>query len=305
MEIILGQPYSFCLTGQRDNQEDSRYPDSDAPQPYAPFFLVCDGVGGCQKGEVASHTVCDAFGRTLSARDWHQPFDNVDFQRVLQKAYQELRRKENPSSRGMATTLTFAAFHSGGCTVAHIGDSRIYHIRPQHGILYRSDDHSLVNALVHSGNLTPDEAIGHPDSNIITRYMGIPIGNEPVAKATVMLLDDLQAGDYILLCSDGVLHCMSDRELYDLLSSNLTDEDKIRQMEQACNDSPDNSTAYLIPIEGVNNQNTFIDENGAQDHTRPTTQPILREPEHVHNLSPYDYGSLFSRVKTAIDRLFK
>ena len=62
----MNQPYSFTQLGRRTNQEDSRYPDCDTPKDPQPFFVVCDGVGGNEKGEVASRTVCDAFGKALA-----------------------------------------------------------------------------------------------------------------------------------------------------------------------------------------------------------------------------------------------
>ena len=157
MKIKINQPYSFYQLGRRDNQEDARFPDSDKPENPLPFFVVCDGVGGLDKGEVASRTVCESFEETLSEFDWSEKLEVSDFENALGKAYEALSDVVNSSTKDMATTMTFVGFHRGGATMAHIGDSRIYHIRPEVGIMYRSDDHSLVNALVRSGNITAEQ----------------------------------------------------------------------------------------------------------------------------------------------------
>lgn len=251
MKIVLNQPYSFQQIGKRDNQEDARFPDENIPKRYAPFFVVCDGVGGEEKGEVASGGVCWAFWKALSDIDWNADFSDESFQVALDAAYRNLNNLSHPGNAGMATTMTFVAFHGEGAFIAHIGDSRVYHVRPGDGILYRSEDHSLVNALVHSGNITPEEAIHHPDRNVITRYIGITNEGQERFKATVWRVTDIQAGDYFFLCTDGVLSCVSDQKLVEILSENIPDKDKMERIARMSADSDDNNTAYLIPIASV------------------------------------------------------
>lgn len=252
MKIQLNQAYSFCQQGTRDYQEDCRFPNTDKPDKKQRFFLVCDGVGGCNKGEVASQTVCEAFGKALGHQDFDEDFTNQDFTRALDAAYDALDKKSNRSNEGMATTMTFVCFHQGGCTMAHIGDSRIYHIRSGEGILYRSDDHSLVNELVHNGVITPDEAVNHPKHNVITRYMESVKADEYRCMATLYRTIDIKPGDYFFLCSDGVLHCVSDDELFDVLADeSISDEEKMSLIAEKSFDSSDNNTAYLISIAGV------------------------------------------------------
>lgn len=303
MKILLNQPYSFCQLGSRDNQEDSRYPDADVPHGFDPFFMVCDGVGGCDKGEVASKTVCEAFAHSLAHMEWDSVFTTADFKIALSSAYTALGKKTKDENRGMATTLTFAAFHQGGCTVAHMGDSRIYHIRPKVGILYRSDDHSLVNALVHSGNLSPEEAINHPDSNIITRYISVPEPGVERPDATVMLLKDISAGDYFFLCSDGVLHRLSDEALVDVLSSNLSDKDMIDTIARLCASSEDNNTAILIPIKEVLSKEQDLDEldGPGKEIEGSETFPFSQEQEQARDIS----SDVPTKLKTKIYNIFK
>ena len=251
MKIKLKQPYSFCQKGKRTNQEDARFPDEDAPQACRPAFVVCDGVGGQDKGEVASRTVAETIGRCVSGFDFSRPFTAVDFGKILEEVYASLYRKMTAGTREMATTMTFVCFSSAGAFCAHMGDSRIYQIRPGVGIMYRSDDHSLVNALVHSGNLTPEEAIDHPRSNVITRCISYVERGMDKPSATSILIKDIEAADYFFLCSDGVLHELDDGELVDILSSYKTDKEKIDLIAERSRDSSDNNTAYLIGIEEV------------------------------------------------------
>jgi len=259
MRITIGQAYSFCQEGSRDYQEDSRYPDADTANEGQHFFLVCDGVGGCEKGEVASQTVCETFAKAMRAYNLDNEFTNQDFLRVLDAAYDALDKKSDRSNDGMATTMTFVCFHQGGCLMAHIGDSRVYQIRPGEGIIYRSNDHSLVNELVHNGVITPDEAINHPRQNVITRYMESVKEDGNRCMATVYRTKDVKESDYFFLCSDGVLHCVSDDELLKILSDNeMTDEEKIKMIAMHSVSSSDNNTAWLIPI--MNVESDVIDD---------------------------------------------
>jgi protein phosphatase len=265
MEIQLNAAYSFCQRGRRDYQEDSRYPDVDNTTGSQRFFIVCDGVGGCEKGEVASQTVCQAMGKAMKGVNLGIDFTNNHFHNVLDAAYHALDKIADDSNRDMGTTMTFVCFHAGGCTMAHIGDSRIYQIRPSEGIIYRSDDHSLVNSLVHNGMLTPDEANSHPQRNVITRYMEAVEADQNRCTATVMRTEDVKAGDYFLLCTDGVLHCISDDELQLLLLSDKSDEEKMKELAGICLDSEDNNTAWLISIQSVTPTEEADSDNDATE----------------------------------------
>lgn len=251
MQIILGQPYSFCQKGQRPYQEDARYPDSDCPQAPKPFFLVCDGVGGSACGEEASRTVCEAFSQALDTFDWTKPFTLHDLGKTLGKAYKALDRAAEESNADMATTLVFVAFHQGGCLMAHIGDSRVYQIRPSEGILYRSEDHSLVNSLVHQGTISPDEADMHPKRSAITRYMQPSEQAQQRFAATACQTPDVRDGDYFLLCSDGVLDKVDEDVIVDIICGSWDDQQKAGILAERCASSQDNNTAILIPVAEV------------------------------------------------------
>lgn len=261
MKITLGQPYSFCQKGQRGNQEDARYPDNDKPSALTRTFVVCDGVGGLEKGEVASRTVADAIGTYMQRVDCSQEFTSAELTLVLDRAFRALNRVMDEDTREMATTLTFLCVNGGGVMAAHIGDSRIYQVRPGTGILYQSEDHSLVNSLVHSGVITPQEAIDHPRKNVITRCIGYVAPGEERPTATTMQIKDVEPGDYFFMCTDGVLDRVSDKMLIEILSSAESDEWKIKGLARLSRDSSDNNTAYLIRIESVHQDEEVIDDS--------------------------------------------
>lgn len=306
MKIRLGQTYSFHQMGLRNYQEDSRYPDDDKPDLGQRFFLVCDGVGGCDKGEVASQTVCEAFGKALENTDFDSGFSNEDFSRVLDSAYNALDTKADENNKEMATTLTFICFHQGGCTMAHIGDSRIYQIRPSAGIVYRSEDHSMVNSMVHNGILTPEQAINHPQGNVITRYMEpvSPDGNR--CLATVFSTKTIATGDYFFLCSDGVIKNLSDHDLFEILSSNENTQTKMTKIAEKSRNSEDNNTAFLIPVEEVISDlmPSFEGTDMSEDNSRTTKKiKVLQNMEEIESVQASP--TTINKLSNWIINLFK
>ena len=246
----LRTPYSLNEIGQRANQEDSIFPSKGAATEESRLFLVCDGMGGHENGEVASGLVCSTFGQTLNSID-HDNFTTDMFVETLSLAYDALDREDpNPeSTRKMGTTLTFLQIGRNEVTVAHMGDSRVYHVRPNsvNPIVYKSCDHSLVNELVRAEIITPEEALTHPRRNVITRAMQPNL--EVRHKADVRVFQDVQDGDYFFLCSDGVLETITDDILVEVLSRSVSDAEKIEAIREMCQaNSRDNFSAYLVPV---------------------------------------------------------
>lgn len=237
--------------GQRSNQEDSLYPSIEESPSRGDLYILCDGMGGHAAGEVASKAVCAAMSEyLLSHRREEDRFEQVDFSAALKHAYDVLDENDTEDEKKMGTTLVLARFHSGGCFVAHIGDSRIYHIRPaSKQILYVSKDHSLVNDLISLGELTPEQAKTSPQKNIITRALQ-PHQDYP-AKADSENLTDLKPGDYIYMCSDGMLERMDDQELISILSLPESDIKKIDLLRDRTKDNRDNHSAHLIRINAI------------------------------------------------------
>ncbi len=298
MELTLSEAYSFTQKGKRNYQEDARYPDHDLINAGQRFFMICDGVGGCDYGEMASNIVCKAFGKKMESFNLKKDFSNNSFSAVLNYAYSQLDKAGEKIDGELATTMTFVCFHGEGCTMAHIGDSRIYQIRPECGIIYKSDDHSLVNNLVHNGLISPDEAKRHPKRNVIMRSMGPIEEDEEHSKATVVRTTDLKTNDYFLLCSDGVYSCLDDDEITNLLCDSSTDnQSKLKWLSELCVNSDDNNTAILVQIKNVDNQmqeepeNTEIKENTV----RITNQ--LSKTSEIEANQNNTQSSLIQRIK--------
>lgn len=248
--------YNLQELGQRTNQEDSLFPALGKSTSDDRLFVLCDGMGGHEKGEVASATVCATLSRVILSA-WHpgEVLSDELFLQALSAAYDALDAKDNGEERKMGTTLTFLCLHSSGATVAHIGDSRIYQLRPASKntsarIVFRTQDHSLVNDLVKIGEITEEEAKHHPQKNVITRAMQ-PC-QEHRAKADIAHLTDILPGDYFYMCSDGMLEEASDENILNIITKpNATDEQKLEMLRNVTEENKDNHTAHLIHIDKV------------------------------------------------------
>lgn len=307
MIIHLKSIYSFKQLGNRESQEDSRYPDSDSPNIEEYAFLVCDGIGGCDDGLLASSTVSSCIGSLLSSHKNTNKFTEEDFSNIINHAFKSLDDVSSKFNTNLGTTLSFVAIHRGGIFTAHIGDSRIYQIRPGEGIMYRSEDHSLVNALLRSGNISPDEISGHPKRNIIIRSMFSKSGTSDKDNPTVLNIKNIDPGDYFLLCSDGVIDKITDEDLIALYSSSLSDENKLRQLSKICKESSDNNTAIQICIEQIDKEaeDNISDESFEEKEPCVNTEQITNDDEDsVHEL-PLTIENNQSKIRTILSRLFQ
>lgn len=252
MKITICQPVGFTEMGGRTNNEDSLYPAIDRVSADDRLFLVCDGVGGQHRGEVASALACKAIVEFYQ----QNPADVTDelyIRSALDYTVQQFVRKEaeDPETQGMATTLTLLHIHEAGATVAHLGDSRIYQVR-QGAVIRVSEDHKLVNELVRDGHITAEEALTHTQRNVITKVVAADRHDTPEVK----VINDVQAGDYFFLCTDGVLEQLYDDLLiYHLRPTDdntVSDAEKLENIRQECiGKTRDNFTAYLIPVQSA------------------------------------------------------
>lgn len=306
MQIDIESVYSFRQIGERDNQEDSRYPDEDIPSIENAVFVVCDGVGGSNKGEVASATVCRQIGNLLNAHKRYDAFTDEDFAIVLEKSYKALDDVSDCSNTGMGTTLAFICIHSDGICTAHIGDSRIYQIRPNEGIIYRSEDHSVINSLLRSGNISPERVREHPKSNIITRCMSANGGTREKDDATVVHLQDIAPGDFIILCTDGVTGCVEEDELVNLYSSGISDKEKYECLLARCANSADNNTAIQIHIGlvTVDVEKYCAEVEDFTSDLQNNTVRLNRPRNAVHEVSASSDSGI-NRIKLFIKTIFK
>ena len=243
MKNSLYPPLSIHEIGQRTNQEDA------IAQWDNRLFVLCDGMGGHEKGEVASQTVCQSLVKWFENNIKDNSFSDDLFLAALEQAYSELDTFDNVSLRKMGTTLTLLYIHSEGITAAHMGDSRIYHIRPNVGVLYQSRDHSLVFDLFQSGEISYDEMQNFAQKNIVTRAMTPNEDNR--MRPDIIHITDIQPGDYFYMCSDGMLEQMNNNELAALLSSDVSDEEKRQRLIAATANNQDNHSAWLIHVKDI------------------------------------------------------
>ena len=259
MRIKIYQPLTIHELGKRVNQEDCIYPIEGKATENDRLFLLCDGMGGHEHGEVASQSICKSLSSFLLQHEVaSEGLEDKLLSDALAYAYEELDKLAIAGdSRQMGTTLTLLYFHSNGCTAAHIGDSRIYHLRPSsHTILYKSRDHSLVYDLYQAGELTNEEMKTFPQKNVITRAMIAGDRNHP--KPDVIHISDIQPGDYFYICSDGMLEQMEDEELLDVFSANVRDEEKQQMLISETSDNKDNHSAYIVHIKEVSHEEADV-----------------------------------------------
>lgn len=294
MTIQLYTPQAIYEQGQRANQEDSIFPATGKATAVDQVFLVCDGMGGHEKGEVASSIVCDSVSST-AAQLLKTPciFDDNMLAEALKMAYDNLDAADELAEGRMGTTMTFLCLHRGGCLAAHIGDSRVYHLRPKTGeVLYRSRDDSLVQELYEMGQISYDEMSTSPRRNIILKAM--QPHQEERAAATVVHITDILPDDYFYLCSDGMLENMDDNDLMDILRSDLSDEQKADKLKYLTAGNSDNHSAYLLHVKDVvhetNDELLYNDEpeirdtnkvlNDEQRHTAWKEESADEEDDH-------------------------
>ena len=223
---------------QRRDNEDSMF-------ARAPVFVVADGMGGAQAGEVASQIATEAFRQGLP--DGGSPEERLaDRAREANRRIYDLSRTQHERA-GMGTTLTAAYLDDAHVAIAHVGDSRAYLFRE--GVLTRlTQDHSLVDELVRRGKLTEAQAAEHPQRSIITRALG----PEPTVDVDTWTYP-AKAGDIVLLCSDGLTSMIPEERMSAVLHSARTLEQAADELIADANDAGgrDNITVVLFRLQDV------------------------------------------------------
>jgi protein phosphatase len=245
-----------------------RRANEDSMLVRSPLFVVADGMGGAQAGEVASSVAVDAFRGGLH--------DGSDPQAGLVTLVEQANSRINELSRtnlehaGMGTTITAMYVGEQDVLVAHVGDSRAYCLRDRE-LLRLTDDHSLVDELIRQGKLTPEEAEEHPQRSVITRALG----PEATVEVDVSSFRG-RAGDVYLLCSDGLTTMVSEGELVETLRSRERLADGGEALIAAANAAggKDNITVVLLRLEEV-----LAEPQGLADgHTTITAASPLPRP---------------------------
>jgi len=226
------------LGRQRQGNEDNYF-------VRAPLFVVADGMGGAQAGEVASELAVREFERGLP--DGRNPAEALV--ELIQAANRRIHDTERSDSQraGMGTTTTAAYVTPDAVVIAHVGDSRAYLFRD--GDLIRlTRDHSLVEELVARGKLTEEQAEAHPQRSVITRALG----PEPNVEVDIEAFP-ARHGDLILLCSDGLTSMVPEPRLKPILEAGGALEPLGRELIAAANEAGgrDNITVILFRLEEV------------------------------------------------------
>lgn len=243
--------FSLNKIGGRKNIEDTIFPPQYSPDSL-PVFVVCDGVGGNRHGEVASALASQCFYQVFTKNYQETP---KRFNALLLKALKDFQDElakfiqENPFSANASTTLTIMVLHPQKAFIAWCGDSRIYHLR-KGSRLYKTQDHSLVAQLVARGEITEEEALRHPQRNIITRCLH---QHTSVEEIDTFVIENLQNDDCLLACTDGLLEQFTESVLLAFFADWDSQKDYAEVIDDLCiHKTKDNYSMYLAHISDTN-----------------------------------------------------
>jgi PPM family protein phosphatase len=252
---------------QRHANEDSYY-------ARAPIFVIADGMGGAQAGEVASRVAADAFDEELSGGSPEE--------QLAERAREANRRifelaSADASRSGMGTTLTGALLDADEVSIVHVGDSRAYLFR-EGELRQLTRDHSLVEELRRRGQLTPEEAEEHPQRSVITRALG----PEPDVELDLHT-HQARSGDVFLLCSDGLTSMVREERLRATLDRAASLEEAVDELVDEANHAGgrDNITVLAFRLGGDEDDDTRVpapDETALDLRTTASHAPAPAEP---------------------------
>jgi serine/threonine protein phosphatase PrpC len=261
----------------------ARSANEDSYWVHSPLFVLADGMGGAQAGEVASQAAVGVFSDQGGLPDGPGSYEERLAALVAQangRVYSQAQSDEQFA--GMGTTLTVAYVGEDDLAIAHVGDSRFYVLRD--GTLEQlTEDHSLVGELVRRGQISAEEAEDHPQRSIITRALGIE-GEVAVDHFSWPVRD----GDVFLLCSDGLTGMVSDARVAEILAQAPSLAVAAQQLVAAANEAGgrDNITVVLFRVEDVTpGEGAVVNQNMTQPHppqvvpTPATTQTGERPAE--------------------------
>lgn len=211
--------------------------------PYA--FIIADGMGGHNCGEIASRMAVDILldailcngTRICSAGD-----AGCELKMMVEETNRAVFEKslERPEVNGMGTTLSALVAFGNRAIVAHVGDSRLYLARNEM-MQQITEDHSYISELIKNGTLTKEEAESHPRKNVITRA----IGSSPVLEVDITEIE-VNKEDYFILCTDGLTNKLSESEIYDMVLNNEPDAACIKMIEAAKKQGGDDNITVIV-----------------------------------------------------------
>ena len=197
-----------------ENQDSSAYGIISSDCVWA---VICDGMGGVKGGKTASSIAVNCISESIE-RDYKEAMSAEELADILIKAVSNANLSvykaaiDEPDLAGMGTTCELVFIRGGVAHVVHVGDSRAYSVR-EGKILQITEDHSLVQEMVRRGELTPDQAMRHPNKNLITRALGV------AHDVNIDYIEvEFAEGDIILICSDGLSNFVSRADIVRTLS---------------------------------------------------------------------------------------
>lgn len=206
--------FSITDIGERRKiNQDYVYCSETAIGQLPNLFVVADGMGGHNAGDFASRFCVEFFTQKIKESDIISPISTIG--EILKETNDALRSKaeEQVDLEGMGTTFVVATIFDKEMYVANVGDSRLYIIGKE--MKQITEDHSLVEAMVKTGELDRSEARIHPNKNIITRAVGANITLEADFFEV-----NLEAGDTVLMCSDGLTNMLEDEKIEQIIRDN-------------------------------------------------------------------------------------
>jgi serine/threonine protein phosphatase PrpC len=254
-QILVGVGQS--VGRQRDHNEDalfyfnSNFANSSKDISFG-IFIVADGMGGHEYGEVASSVASKTLGDYVVQKLYSPLFNpssttppNESIQEIIENGIKLAQNAVMQKAPGGGTTITAGLILGDQITIGHVGDSRLYFIYPDGRIEAKTNDHSLVKRLVDLGQISETEAKNHPNKNVLYRALG---QSEPF-RPDLMNLTIPKPG-YILICSDGLWGTVVDEELFRLATNFENPSVSCSKMVDAANKAggPDNISVILIKI---------------------------------------------------------
>lgn len=239
---------------QRDHNEDALFSltttlSSEAAQIPFGLYIVADGMGGHQHGDIASGTAVRAMAGYILRKlylpllDLAQGPPSEPLQEIMQNGLYEAHKAIPKYAPGGGTTMTAVLIMGAQITIAHVGDSRAYAIYADGHMQVLTRDHSLVKRLEELGQLTAEEAAQHPQRNVLYRALGQVEPFEPDITTF-----PLHHPGYLFICSDGLWGVVPERDIYHLIATNPIPEQACAKLVDAANAAggPDNITAILV-----------------------------------------------------------
>lgn len=225
----------------RKNNEDSFFASEN---PDFPLFIIADGIGGENFGELASSITVDVIKRKVKNLKDYSSINDIekDFIDAISEANKEVLKRslEDENYSGMGSTVTVAYVYNDSILFANAGDSRAYAINNKE-IIQLTEDDSVVNDLYKMGEITKEETKNHPRRNIITNAVGT---EENIDISLVQY--NYGSEEYILLCTDGLSDLVSDERIFEIVNENPLDEISILLLDEALKNGGNDNISFII-----------------------------------------------------------